>query len=273
MPLRGRAHEASGLRERNELFEPFPYASRVLDWKMHTMDRGPRSRPPSSTATPASMHQPLCGPGITPARGTEHFPATRRFLKARRAQPKHTPVEIQRTLRVRTSENGDGLAKAQLGNAPPWLTQDGIFFGPRGPREAEVLICATVKNFPDRHEVCLGTGESTQMLTVPPKRSGKGSAVNGGEFLMLALATCYCNDLYREAERLHLQVEGMVVKASADFPGIGLAATNIQYEVEVSSRATPQEIAILLQCTDAVAEVHNTLREGASVVLRNAAAP
>ena len=95
VPLRGRAHEASGLRERNEVFEPSPspYASRVLDWKMHTMDRGPRSRPLSSTATPASMHQPLCGPGITPARGAEHCPATRRFLKARRAQPKHTPVE------------------------------------------------------------------------------------------------------------------------------------------------------------------------------------
>jgi hypothetical protein len=39
-------------------------------------------------------------------------------------------------------------------------------------------------------------------LTVPPKSDGAGSNVNDDEFLMLALATCYCNDLYRDAARL-----------------------------------------------------------------------
>lgn len=135
------------------------------------------------------------------------------------------------------------------------------------------MISATVSNFPTRHEVCVRTGENTQDLAVPPKPSGKGSAVNGGEFLMLALATCYCNDLYREAERLDIPVEGVVVKASADFPGVGLAATNIQYEVEVASPANPQDIARLIRQTDAVAEVHNTIREGAAVALRSAGEP
>jgi organic hydroperoxide reductase OsmC/OhrA len=132
-----------------------------------------------------------------------------------------------------------------------------------------VLISATVRNFPTRHEVCVRTGESTQALPVLSKPSGRGSAVNGGEFLMLALATCYCNDLYREAERLDISVESVVVKASADFPGIGLAATNIQYEVEVSSPSASEDIAALIRQTDAVAEVHNTIRGGAAVVLRS----
>ena len=132
-----------------------------------------------------------------------------------------------------------------------------------------MLISATVRNFPTRHEVCVRTGESTQALPVLSKPSGRGSAVNGGEFLMLALATCYCNDLYREAERLDISVESVVVKASADFPGIGLAATNIQYEVEVSSPSASEDIAALIRQTDAVAEVHNTIRGGAAVVLRS----
>ena len=100
---------------------------------------------------------------------------------------------------------------------------------------------------------------------MPLKSSGFGSAVNGGEFLMLALATCYCNDLYREAARLGVRLEQVEVEASADFPGIGLAATNITYHAKVSSPASEAEIAELLRQTDAVAEVHNTVRAGVQV--------
>lgn len=130
-----------------------------------------------------------------------------------------------------------------------------------------MLISATVKNSQTQHEVSVRTGSSTQSLAVPPKPSGKGLVVNGGEFLMVALATCYCNDLYREAERLNLPVEEVVVEATADFPGVGLAAANIQYKVKVSSPATPEDITDLVRQTDAVAEVHNTIRAGAAVTL------
>lgn len=130
-----------------------------------------------------------------------------------------------------------------------------------------MLICATVRNSPAKHEVFVRTGEATQPLAVLSKPSGKGSAVNGGEFLMLALATCYCNDIYREAERLNIPVDGVVVEASADFPGVGLAATDIRYEVVVSSPAKAEDIAELVRKTDAVAEVHNAIRAGAEVSL------
>ena len=82
---------------------------------------------------------------------------------------------------------------------------------------------------------------------------------------MLALATCYCNDLYREAAKLGLHLEQVKVEASAEFPGIGLAATNITYHAEVSSPASEAEIVKLLRQTDLVAEVHNTVRAGVQV--------
>ncbi len=84
---------------------------------------------------------------------------------------------------------------------------------------------------------------------------------------MLALATCYCNDLYREAERLGIAIEGAEVEASGEFPGVGLAAKNISYRAKVHSSATAAEIQRLLQETDAVAEVHNTVRSGVPVRL------
>lgn len=130
-----------------------------------------------------------------------------------------------------------------------------------------VKISAVVRNSPTVHEVVVSTGDSRQPLTLPLKSSGAGSKVNGGEFLMLALATCYCNDLYREAATLGISIQSVEVEASAEFAGIGLAAANIVYRAKVSSPASASEIAELLRVTDAVAEVHNTVRSGVPVTL------
>ena len=128
-------------------------------------------------------------------------------------------------------------------------------------------ISATVKNSPSKHEVEVRTDSATRALAIPPKPTGNGSAVNGGEFLMLALATCYCNDLYREATRLGIPLDGVEVEASAEFAGVGLAAANIRYRASVTSSAPHSAIADLLRQTDAVAEIHNTLRAGVAVEL------
>lgn len=84
---------------------------------------------------------------------------------------------------------------------------------------------------------------------------------------MLALATCYCNDLYREAARLGISLESVEVEAGADFEGVGLAAQNIRYRARVVSGASDADVARLLRETDAVAEIHNTVRAGAAVTL------
>ena len=130
-------------------------------------------------------------------------------------------------------------------------------------------ISAIVRSSSSHHDVAVSTAEIKQSISVPAKPFG-GSAINGGEFLMLALATCYCNDLYREAAMLDIPIDSVEVEASADFPGIGLAATNIRYRVKVSSPAPAARIAELLRQTDAVAEVHNTLRAGVSVTMESA---
>ena len=84
---------------------------------------------------------------------------------------------------------------------------------------------------------------------------------------MLALATCYGNDLYREANRPGIILRGIEVEAEADFEGIGLAATNIRYRARVDSPASAADIEKLFRETDAVAEIHNTIRSGARVEL------
>ena len=128
-------------------------------------------------------------------------------------------------------------------------------------------ISATVRNANPVHEVVVRTDAAARTLSIPPRASGRGSAVNGGELLMLALATCYCNDLYREAERLAIPIESVEVEASAIFPAVGEPATGIRYRAKISSQAPEAAIADLLRHTDAVSEVHNTIRAGATVTL------
>lgn len=128
-------------------------------------------------------------------------------------------------------------------------------------------ISAIVRNARDSHEVRVATGGTIKSLHIPHRVSGAGSGINGGELLMLALATCYCNDLYREAARLGVGVESVEVEALADFEGIGLAAKNIRYRARVVSTGSDAEVARLLRETDAVAEIHNTLRAGVAIRL------
>jgi organic hydroperoxide reductase OsmC/OhrA len=129
-------------------------------------------------------------------------------------------------------------------------------------------ISAVIRSSGTSHQATVVTAGNSRAIPIPSKPNGSGSAVNGGELLMLALATCYGNDLYREAARLGIELRAIEVIAEADFEGVGIAATNIRYRAKVDSAAASQQIERLLRETDAVAEIHNTIRSGAAVTLQ-----
>jgi uncharacterized OsmC-like protein len=91
--------------------------------------------------------------------------------------------------------------------------------------------------------------------------------VNGGELLMLALATCYCNDLFREAALRGIHLRSVKVEAASEFGGRGDPGRSIHYNVEVAGSASESELRNLVAETDRVAEVHNTLRRASEVIL------
>ena len=130
-----------------------------------------------------------------------------------------------------------------------------------------------VHNAENQHQVMLRTGDSEHSIVVPPKSTGFGSSMNGGEALLLALATCYCNDIYREARKQGITVRQVTVEVDADQDGVdGHIMENIVYHVSVEADALPEAIENLIRMTDTVAEIHNTLRQGTSVTLGKVAA-
>jgi uncharacterized OsmC-like protein len=125
---------------------------------------------------------------------------------------------------------------------------------------------ARVQNSPTEHQVALKVGDREQSLAIAPKPTG-GSSVSGGELLFLALATCFCNDIYREAARRDIQVESVEVEVTGDFEAEGKPASNILYWAKIKANASNDEIRELMNHTDAVAEIQNTVRAGIPVRL------
>jgi organic hydroperoxide reductase OsmC/OhrA len=128
---------------------------------------------------------------------------------------------------------------------------------------------ATIKSEFKRHHVTLKTGDGARDLEIPAKASGFGSSANGGELLCVAIATCYCNDLYREAAKRSIEVVGVEVRADAQFDAEGAPASRLSYQVSVRAKASEQVIRELIAHTDSVAEVHNTIRLGMPVALES----
>ena len=128
-------------------------------------------------------------------------------------------------------------------------------------------ISARVDNSEGQHHVTLTTNDNSHSVIIPPKRTGFGSSANGGELLFLALATCYCNDIYREAAKRNIQVERVEVEVSGDFDAEGAPAKNVTYSARVYANGTEEETDALMQHTDKVAEIQNTLRAGTPVGL------
>jgi organic hydroperoxide reductase OsmC/OhrA len=128
-----------------------------------------------------------------------------------------------------------------------------------------VEIRAAVVNRAGAHEATVSTDGRASRVAIPAKATGAGSSLNGGELLCLALATCYCNDLYREAAARQLPLEAVEVAVVAEFGGRGEPARRITYTAHVTSPASTEAVAALLAETDRVAEVHNTLRQGVAV--------
>lgn len=126
-------------------------------------------------------------------------------------------------------------------------------------------ISARVENGFRQRRVTLTTAGKSHGFDV-------GSAANGGELLCLALAICYCNDLYREAAKRDIEIAAVEVEASAEFGTEGAAARLLSYRVAVRARAPEAAIHDLIVQTDRVAEVQNTLRQGMPVALESISA-
>jgi hypothetical protein len=87
----------------------------------------------------------------------------------------------------------------------------------------------------------------------------------GAHLLHLAAAGCVLNDIYREAAGLGIRIDGVRVSAGGGFDTEAWTSSGITYRVELSSPASGQDLAQLLDRVDDVAEIPRAIRAGATV--------
>ena len=128
-------------------------------------------------------------------------------------------------------------------------------------------ISATINNEINFHQVTVETNGASKQLTIAPKTDGFGSSINGGELLLLSIATCFCNDIYREANKRKISIQSVNVIVTGDFGSEGEPGSNFQYKADIKSNASNVEIDELIKHVNDIAEIHKTLRNGIDVKL------
>jgi organic hydroperoxide reductase OsmC/OhrA len=122
-----------------------------------------------------------------------------------------------------------------------------------------VKLSARLSNTPSGHTVEVETKGRKQPIAIAPKTVGRrGSSVNGGELLFAAVATCFCNDLYREAAKCGIDVQSVEVEVTGTFGSPGEPAPDISYRVQVHVDVPQAEINDLIRATDSITEIQNT---------------
>lgn len=91
------------------------------------------------------------------------------------------------------------------------------------------------------------------------------SQFTGAHMLHVAVAGCVLNDLYREADRLGLPLNGVRVTASGAF-GEEWESRGIEYAVALDTSLSDDQLSGLMRTVDEVAEIPRTLRRGTTVV-------
>lgn len=94
-----------------------------------------------------------------------------------------------------------------------------------------------------------------------------GPATNGAQVLHLSVALCVLNDVYREAQRLGIVVDGVAVTADGGFDEVW-TSTGIGYDVVVDTSTPDADLRLLLEVVEEVAEIPRVLRAGAMVERR-----
>ncbi len=116
------------------------------------------------------------------------------------------------------------------------------------------------------------TGHRTLTVDRSEQTGGMGLGFNGGELLLLAIGGCYCNDIFREAAKRGMVIKSVQVDVQADWGGEPVRAQNVIYSTRIEAEASEAEILALIEQTDRVAEIPNSLRLGTPVMLAEAQA-
>lgn len=104
--------------------------------------------------------------------------------------------------------------------------------------EEHLQVNGHVYNSLGAYSTALTTHSNAQSVVNPPRAPGSGSRAKGGDLLFLALATCCCNNVYREATKHGFAVEHREVDVAGQSGAEAEPASQIHYHAKITADAT-----------------------------------
>jgi len=124
-----------------------------------------------------------------------------------------------------------------------------------------------IRSLPN-HSLAIGSsGSRAVTIDRSTEAGGLGLGFNGGELLFLAIGGCFSNDLYREASKFGVKIKSVHIEVSGDWGGQPVRAQNVTLSARVEADAPAEKIRELIEHTNRVAEIPNSLRLGTDVNL------
>jgi uncharacterized OsmC-like protein len=118
------------------------------------------------------------------------------------------------------------------------------------------------------HSLAVGSaGSRTVTIDRSAEAGGLGLGFSGGELLFLAIGGCFSNDLYREAPKFGVEIKSVHIEVSGDWGGDPVRAQSVTLTAHVEADAPAEKIRELIEHTNRVAEIPNSLRLGTEVKL------
>jgi putative redox protein len=109
-------------------------------------------------------------------------------------------------------------------------------------------------------------GPRTVTIDRAKEAGGYGLGFNAGE-LPLAIGGCDSNDIFGEVGKRGIAARNVQVTVRADWSGEQMRVQNVSFDVVVEPDATQESILNLIQHTDRISEIPNSLCFGTEVKL------
>lgn len=112
-------------------------------------------------------------------------------------------------------------------------------------------------------------GNQTITIGRPEGVGGDGLGYSGGQVLVLAVGTCFYNNLYYAADERGIKIQSAELEITGGWTEEPMVSSGIVVNAKVEAEAAPAEIEELIHYASRVSTVSNSVRQGTTVTIGN----
>jgi putative redox protein len=124
---------------------------------------------------------------------------------------------------------------------------------------------ATIRTISGMQSAVGWVGKQTITIGRPEGVGGDGLGYSGGQVLVLAVGTCFYNNLYYAADERGINIRSVELEVSSGWTEEPKVSSGIVINAKVEADASPADIEELIHQANHVSTVSNSVRQGTTV--------